>query len=280
MAFDKVVNMLIFDGDPNHQIMCEISNWNGRIYKISRNELSLFQNRVDCQNTGVYFLFGSDIDNGDTVYIGEAERIYDRLKQHLKDTIYWNECIVVISKDNHLNKAHVKYLEHQFYGIAKEVGRFKIVNATIPVRASVSEYDVAMLEEFIERIQLLTNILGKKVFESIVDGKTARIKDEDFFKIKAARGADAQGLLVSDGFAVLKGSKISVSEVPSIAASLASLRGKLISDGIVNSDLEFTRDYVFTSPSLAASVLMGRNANGKAEWKNNEGKTINDIEKY
>lgn len=280
MAFDKVVNMLIFDGDPNSQIMCEISNWNGRIYKISRNELFLFQNRVDCQNTGVYFLFGNDIDKGDTIYIGEAERIYDRLKQHLNDIVYWNECIVVISKDNHLNKAHVKYMEHQFYGIAKEVGRFKIVNASTPTRASVSEYDVAMLEEFIERTQLLTNILGKKVFESIVDEKSAKIKDEDIFKIKAARGADAQGLLVSDGFAVLKGSKISDSEVPSMSVSLIALRKKLISEGIVNNAWEFTKDHVFTSPSLAASVVMGRNANGKTEWKNNEGKTINDIEKY
>jgi len=36
MAFNKTLNLLIFDGDPNGMIMCELSNWNGRIYKISR----------------------------------------------------------------------------------------------------------------------------------------------------------------------------------------------------------------------------------------------------
>ena len=31
--------MFIFDGNPNGRIMCELSNWNGRVYKISRNDL-------------------------------------------------------------------------------------------------------------------------------------------------------------------------------------------------------------------------------------------------
>ena len=50
--------MFIFDGNPNGRIMCELSNWNGRVYKISRNELPEFSQRDDSENTGVYFLFG------------------------------------------------------------------------------------------------------------------------------------------------------------------------------------------------------------------------------
>lgn len=55
MAFSKTIQMYIFDGNPNGRIMCELSNWNGRIYKISRNELSEFAKRKDSENTGVYF---------------------------------------------------------------------------------------------------------------------------------------------------------------------------------------------------------------------------------
>ena len=58
MAFSKTIQMYIFEGNPNGRIMCELSNWNGRIYKISRNELSEFAKRKDSENTGVYFLFG------------------------------------------------------------------------------------------------------------------------------------------------------------------------------------------------------------------------------
>ena len=74
MAFSKTIQMYIFDGNPNGRIMCELSNWNGRIYKISRNELSEFAKRDDSENTGVYFLFGKDESNFDTVYVGEAKK--------------------------------------------------------------------------------------------------------------------------------------------------------------------------------------------------------------
>ena len=42
MSFNKTIQMCIFDGNPNGRIMCELSNWNGRVYKISRNDLSEF----------------------------------------------------------------------------------------------------------------------------------------------------------------------------------------------------------------------------------------------
>ena len=38
MGFNKTIQMCIFDGNPNGRIMCELSNWNGRVYKISRND--------------------------------------------------------------------------------------------------------------------------------------------------------------------------------------------------------------------------------------------------
>lgn len=122
MAFSKTIQMYIFDGNPNGRIMCELSNWNGRVYKISRSEISEFAKRTDSENTGVYFLFGKDDENNDTIYIGEAEKMLTRLRQHLKDVNYWNDCITVISKDNLLNKAHVKYLENKFYLMAQESG--------------------------------------------------------------------------------------------------------------------------------------------------------------
>lgn len=75
MSFSKTIQMYIFDGNPNGRIMCELSNWNGRVYKISRNELPDFSQRADSENTGVNFLFGKNEENNDTVYIGEAERI-------------------------------------------------------------------------------------------------------------------------------------------------------------------------------------------------------------
>jgi hypothetical protein len=270
--------MFIFDGNPNGRIMCELSNWNGRVYKVARSELSLFSSRKDANNTGIYFLFGKDESNKDTVYIGEAEKVSDRLKQHLNDANYWNDCIAVISKDDLLNKAHVKFLENKFYKLAVDSGRFVIINSTIPTLSSVSEYDEAMLEEFIDNARLLVNTLGYKAFEPISQPSNDTNSVISLFYIQAARGADATGYTVSDGFVVRKGSVIASSTTPSMSDSLKRLRNSMLSDGTINSEFTFTKDYVFTSPSLAAAIVMGRNANGRIEWKTAEGTTIKQIE--
>ena len=276
--FNKTIQMFIFDGNPNGRIMFELSNWNGRVYKVARSELSLFSSRKDANNTGIYFLFGKDESNKDTVYIGEAEKVSDRLKQHLNDANYWNDCIAVISKDDLLNKAHVKFLENKFYKLAVDSGRFVIINSTIPTLSSVSEYDEAMLEEFIENARLLVNTLGYKAFEPISQPSNDTNSVISLFYIKAARGADAAGYTVSDGFVVRKGSVIASSTTPSMSDSLKRLRNSMFSDGTINSEFTFTKDYIFTSPSLAAAIVMGRNANGRTEWKTVEGTTIKQIE--
>lgn len=277
MKFDKTIQMLIFNGDPNGTIMCELSNWNGRIYKISRNELNQFSNREDCENTGVYFLFGKNEDNSDTVYIGEAEKMLTRLKQHIKDEAYWNNAIAVISKDNLLNKAHVKYLENNFYLLAQDSGRADIINGNTPTRSSISEYDVAMLQEFINNTKLLVNTLGYKIFDSIEETSVKNNDEEIKFFIKAARGADATGVIVPDGFAVLKGSKIAIDTTNSFGESLEKHRQSLIDKNIVNPDFEFTKDWVFSSPSTAAAIVMGRRANRLTEWKTETGTILKSI---
>ena len=275
MSFNKTIQMCIFDGNPNGRIMCELSNWNGRVYKISRNDLNEFANRSDAEYTGVYFLFGRDEENNDTVYIGEAERMIVRLKQHLKDRDYWNDCVVVISKDNILNKAHVKYLENKFYNLANDSKRASMINSTVPTCSSISEFDEAMLEEFIENSKLLVNTLGYKVFEKVDSSDDNNL---ELMYIKAARGADAKGFLVSDGFLVAKGSRIAFDTTASMPDTLVKFRNRLINKGIVSTDFVFLNDYIFTSPSLAASVVMGRSANGRTEWKTSDNKNIKDIE--
>ena len=274
MSFNKTIQMCIFDGDPNGRIMCELSNWNGRVYNISRNDLNEFVERNDSNYTGVYFLFGKDDDNIETVYVGEAEKMLIRIKQHLKDVHYWNDCVVVISKDNILNKAHVKYLENKFYNLAKDANRASLINNTVPTCSSISEFDEAMLEEFIENARLLVNTLGYKVFNKIEIG----VHENDCMYINATRGADAKGFLVSDGFMVMSGSHIAIDTTPSMPESLIKLRNKLIDKGVVSTDFIFQSDYIFTSPSVAASVVMGRSANGRTEWKTIDNRNIKDIE--
>lgn len=131
-----------------------------------------------------------------------------------------------------------------------------------------------MLEEFISNAKLLVNTLGYKVFESVEDSKPS----QTLFSISAARGARAQGIIVADGFAVLKGSVVAATTVPSMSDSLFRLRETLCQKGIIDKNHQFTKDYIFTSPSLAAAIVMGRNANGRTEWKSADHKTLKELE--
>ena len=87
MSFNKTIQMCIFDGNPNGRIMCELSNWNGRVYKISRNDLNEFSNRSDSEFTGVYFLFGKDEENDMTKIIKCCSRLSSKHFQIVEDLI-------------------------------------------------------------------------------------------------------------------------------------------------------------------------------------------------
>jgi hypothetical protein len=186
---------------------------------------------------------------------------------------------VFISKDENLNKAHIKYLENRLHEIAKFANRYSVDNSIVPTQSSISESDRAEMEEFIEYIKMLVNTLGHKVFEEKREFQPKQ-KKEIFF-IKAVRGADGQGEPTSDGFVVFKNSKAAASIVNSMTPNFITYRQKLINEGVlVNKGeyFEFTDDYIFSSPSTAAVMIMGRNANGLTEWKNKDGKTLREFE--
>lgn len=279
MKFGKTIKIFLIDGDPNGRMSCELSNWSGKAYKIPRIKIKDCTDRDDLKSTGVYLLFGKDDEGKDQVYIGEAESILKRLNQQLTQKDFWNEAIVFISKDENLNKAHIKYLENRLHDIAKNANRYKVDNSIVPTQSSVSESDRAEMEEFIEYIKMLVNTLGHKVFEEKREFKPKQ-KQEIFF-IKSARGADGQGEPTSDGFVVFKSSRAAATIVNSMTPNFINYRKKLIDEGVLvdkGEYFEFSDDYIFSSPSSAAVVVMGRNANGLTEWKNKDGKTLKEFE--
>ena len=279
MKFGKTIKIFLMDGDPNGRMSCELSNWTGKAYKIPRIKVKECTDRDDMGSTGVYLLFGKDEEGKDQVYIGEAETILKRLNQQLTQKDFWNETIVFISKDENLNKAHIKYIENRLHDIATIANRYKIENSIIPTQSSISESDRAEMEEFIDNIKLLVNTLGHKVFEEKRDFKP-KLKQQIFY-IKAARGADAQGEPTSDGFVVFKGSKAAGSTVASLTPSFLTLRQRLIKESVLvekEDYYEFPDDYIFSSPSTAACMVLGRNANGLTEWKLKDGKSLKEFE--
>lgn len=277
MVYGKKITLFLMNGQPEGQISCELSNWTGKAYRIPRSYIRQCGDKTDLNNTGVYILFGKsdDPEKEGRAYIGEADGVRQRLEQHLTQKDFWNDAIVFISKDNNLNKAHIKYLESKLYEIACEAGRYKLENSNRPVRSTISEPDMAEMEEFIDNIKLLIGTLGFKIFEPLISRHNAARQEVLF--IQTSRGADAQGISTPEGFVVLKNSLAAAETTQSYTENYKRIRdamrtnNTLVAEGKV---LRLTKDMLFSSPSTAASVIMGRCANGLTEWKTKDGRIL------
>jgi hypothetical protein len=120
------IKLFLPRGDARSLRTAEISNWTGKAVAAPRTELDELLAREELDKAGVYILIGSDPDtNAPRAYIGEAEIIRERLKQH-KTKEFWVSAIVFVSKDENLTKAHVRYLESRLLAEAAQIGRFTL----------------------------------------------------------------------------------------------------------------------------------------------------------
>jgi hypothetical protein len=285
MKFGKTIKLFLIDGDTNGRLTCELSNWTGKAYKIPRNLIKTCTDRPELQTTGVYLLLNksADLSEKGQLYIGEAENIFNRLTQHVKEKDFWNETIVFISKDDNLNKAHIKYLENRLHEIAFSANRYELINNQKPTQSSVSESDKAEMEEFLANILTLVSTLGYNAFEQIrqADIKSQADKEENLFYINATRGANGVGKATSEGFVVFENSQVADPITNSYPKTMQKLRDILIAERVIVKEkdkLLLKRDYLFSSSSSAAMIVMGRSANGLTEWKLKTGKTLQDFE--
>ena len=128
MQQSATIKLFIPTGNARSLRTAEISNWSGKAIAGPRSELDDLVNREELNKPGVYLLTGTDFETGDPrIYVGEAEIVKTRLKQH-KEKDFWVHTIIFISKDENLTKAHIKYIEGKLIEKARKVGKAKIEN--------------------------------------------------------------------------------------------------------------------------------------------------------
>ena len=277
MAYGKAIELFLVNGTAESLITAELSNWNGKAIKIPRTEVSACD-REDIKGVGIYFLICQEDDGTDSVYIGEAENVLDRLTQHLRDyqsgkeKYYWNTAVIFVGRD--LNKALIRYLENRFVEIAKECGRYTVLTKNTYKNTVLKEAQIASMEEFIDNVKILINTLGYKVLVPV-----PKANDETIYLYCKGSGASAKGFVSAGGFTVLEGSTVSDHTVPSLETkgkTYYNLRNTLIKDGTI-SDRVFTRDYEFKAPSAASAVILGHTSNGNVDWKTADGVKLKDL---
>jgi len=93
----------------------------------------------------------------------------------------------------------------------------------------------------------------------------------------SGRGGNALGYpLNDDNFVVIAGSKVSTDVTDSFQQGYQEIRNSLMENGTVVNGV-FVKDYTFNSSSAAASVVLGRSANGRKEWTLLDGRTYGKL---
>jgi hypothetical protein len=285
----KTIRIFLMDGIPTGSLTAEIINWTGKIIVAPRAQLAGLAIRDEPKRTGVYCLIGPDPDSSikDRVYIGEGDNVLKRLTSHDADEAkdYWTRVVLVISKDQNLTKAHVRYLESRLIQIAQKAGRASLANGTAPPTPQLPEPDVADMEFFLEQIQMIFPVLGFGFLlpKPVLPQSTVveLINPESPLFILSVKAASAKAREVAGEFIVMKGSTACRQDVKSWT-SYRSLRDQLVQEGkLIDSGnpecFEFAEDVGFSSPSAAAAVVNAGNANGRRLWKvSNTSQTYQD----
>ena len=275
--YGKAIELFLVNGSADSLTTAELSNWNGKAIKIPRTEVSSC-NRSDIKGVGVYFLMCQETDGSDSVYIGEAENVLDRLQTHLiqyqagKEQYYWNTAVAFVGRD--LNKAMVRYLEHRLFEIARESGRCSILTKNTYKNTVLKEAHIASMEEFLDNIGILINALGYKILDPAPDA----VEGTTYLFCKGNK-ALAKGFVSAGGFTVLAGSTVSDHTVPSLETqgkSYYRLRNDLIKEGVIV-DGAFVKNYEFNAPSAASAVVLGHTSNGNVDWKTEDGTSLKNL---
>ena len=274
------IKLFLPHGDAKSLRTAEISNWTGKAVAAPRTELDELLAREELDKAGVYILIGTDpLTNVPRAYIGEAEVIRDRLKQH-KTKEFWVSAIVFVSKDENLTKAHVRYLESRLLGEAAKINRFTLEQNEAG-GSRLPESDREDMEVFFARIRQLLPVLGSDILAPIAQSAAkAQPGGVLFCRIK---GAEARGQRTANGFVIFKGSTAVLEERPSAESYpyVIAQRKQLLTEGtLIEHDgfLTFTKDAEFTSPSAAAVVIHGGSANGLTSWKTKDGKSLKQLD--
>lgn len=285
----KKLTVYMIDGTEYGPRLSEIGNWVGKAIYSPRAAVNKIINRLEFDNPGIYCLKGDPTDDAfdEKIYIGEAENIRNRLKQHLSDPNKdFKELIFFVSKDELLTKTQIKYLEARIVQIALEAKTAQIENSTSPSIPTLHEADISDMEYFLEQMKLILPVMGFKflisstVKQNEINSQSEKeiIKETYFIKTKTFKASMYE---TDQGYIVPKGSEAKKDLSPSCTDTYRSMRKKLLETKILieeDGKLIFAEDTIFNSPSAASNMILGRNSNGFTEWVNNEGKTFKDIQ--
>ena len=275
MAYSKSINIFLPTGNAEGPIELEMLNWNGMVIKVPRKEVPTYAD-VELDKPGIYFLFCKEDSGEDAVYVGDAENLLKRLKQHIQDynaekeKYYWQVAVCV--KGNDLNKALIKYLENFYCNKIKQSSKYALLTKKSSPQITLKRAELAGMEEFVDNVNMLMGTIGYKVFEDSAE----QTMNRTYFYCKSRNGADAKAYYSDSGFVVVRGSKTATSSSSvTYQNTYKKLYDTLVEQSVIV-DGVFEKEYTFASPTAAADIVLQSYVSGNEYWIDAEGKKLKE----
>lgn len=209
----------------------------------------------------------------------------NRLKEHhanpkpgLED---WYEAIAFTTSNNIFGATEISWLENRFFALASKANRYEAKNGNEPNAGNVTEEKESELEEYVDYAKIVMGVLGHFVFEPlsapVAPAVNTQPTEAAVIELEIKQGdVAAYGQRTSDGFVVLKGSRIKTSVTQSCPQNARKQREinkeKITADGIL------TEDVLLNSANEAAGFVVGHSIAGIQAWKTTDGKSLKEIE--
>jgi hypothetical protein len=156
--------MFLVDGTSQGMRTAEVGNWTGLALVCPRTDLVRLGARPEIRRTGVYILVGPSESSasGHAVYVGEGDDVWARLSSHDVQKDFWTWVVILVSKDENLTKAHVRWLEARLVSDILKAKRAENANGNEPGGNKLPESDAADMETYYENVRLLLPTLGQE----------------------------------------------------------------------------------------------------------------------
>ena len=273
MAISKKLEIIYLNGQPDgiRSIRRHLSTMT--TYVIPRPLLSEAKKLSGINRPGIYYLISENDDNKIAqIYIGQTRNGVVRLDDHNRSKDFWNKAIMFLADNKTFSLDMISGLEAYAIAKAHDSKRYKVENSVNP-KYEIDEYDLPLIEEVYEEIQFIMATQGYKMDNSKVTLNEANTLHT------TRNGIAAFGVYDGDHFEVLEGSEIDMNR-KCHSATMEKQRQTALSNGdIVSVDGKYklTVSVSFTSPSSAGQFVLGGSINGWVEWKDKDGKTLDEI---
>ena len=272
MAISKKLETIYHNGQPDgiRSIRRNLSTMT--VYVIPRPLLAEAKTISGINRPGIYYLINENDDNKIAqIYVGQTRNGILRLDDHNRSKDFWNKAIMFLADNKTFSLDMISGLEKYAIIKAQESKRYKVENTVVP-KYEIDEYDMASVEEIYDEIQFIMGTQGYKM-----DNVKSSTSSDIFHTTR--NGISALGIYDGEKFQVLEGSQININK-PVHLARYNKQRAELLASGEISQvDGKYFLNITieFNTPSGASDFVLGGSTNGWVEWKNSEGKTLNEI---